>query len=206
MIKALRNAKYYYLLCLTFILIGWQFLLIIDRGDATVFFNSGNFILADNVLKYLTWLGEWVGAFLVLILLLKAGKRAVVVFAVASLLSFGISQLLKHTVFNDVGRPAMSMDDIREVDGVPLHKSHSFPSGHTTSAFCVFTLLALYRSSKWWQFLSAFLAVSVGISRMYLGQHYLIDVVAGACLGMVVATFTYVWLNDRFGLQQEQTL
>jgi len=45
-------------------------------------------------------------------------------------------------------------------------------------------------------FLGAMLAVLVGISRMYLGQHYLSDVVTGAIIGL----FTSVWVVYFYAL------
>ena len=68
-------------------------------------------------------------------------------------------------------------------------RSFSFPSGHTTGATITFGLLsyyALHLLSLPLGFLclaiSAFLIVSIGISRVYLGAHYPTDVAMGALL------------------------
>lgn len=60
----------------------------------------------------------------------------------------------------------------------------SFPSGHSSLAFSTATSLALdYK--KWYVVVPAYLwAGSVGYSRMYLGEHYPSDVLAGAILGI----------------------
>lgn len=60
---------------------------------------------------------------------------------------------------------------------------HSFPSGHTSTAFSTATALsAAY--SKWYVVAPSLLwAGTVGYSRMYLGVHYPTDVGAGAILG-----------------------
>ncbi len=59
----------------------------------------------------------------------------------------------------------------------------SFPSGHTSSAFCTATSLAL-RYPKWYVIVPSYLfATSVGWARMYQGVHYPSDVLAGAFVG-----------------------
>jgi len=59
----------------------------------------------------------------------------------------------------------------------------SFPSGHTTSAFCTATSIAL-RYRKWYFVAPAYLfAASVAWARMYQGVHYPTDVLAGAVIG-----------------------
>ncbi len=71
------------------------------------------------------------------------------------------------------------------------HTNFSFPSGHATSAFIFYGLIAylLYKSSipaalKY--SLAAFsiiLAILIGFSRIYLRVHYPTDVLAGFCIG-----------------------
>lgn len=59
----------------------------------------------------------------------------------------------------------------------------SFPSGHTTVAFSMATVLA-YQIDTWWSYpLFYSLALGTGATRMYLDQHWLSDVVFGAALG-----------------------
>lgn len=62
----------------------------------------------------------------------------------------------------------------------------SFPSGHTSQAFFLATLLVqLYHVSLGVVILLYIVAVAVGITRMYVGAHYPRDVLAGAILGTV---------------------
>lgn len=68
----------------------------------------------------------------------------------------------------------------------------SFPSGHTSSAFCTATSLAL-RYRKWYVVVPSYLfATSVAWARMYQGVHYPSDVLAGALVGA-----TSAWLGHK---------
>lgn len=67
----------------------------------------------------------------------------------------------------------------------------SFPSGHTSSAFCTATSLAL-RYRKWYVIAPVYIyAASVGWARMYQGVHYPTDVLAGAIVGAGCAWLGY---------------
>jgi membrane-associated phospholipid phosphatase len=60
----------------------------------------------------------------------------------------------------------------------------SFPSGHTSQAFFMATLLAGYfHIGVWAMCLLYAIALLVGITRIYVGAHYPRDVLAGAILG-----------------------
>ena len=72
-----------------------------------------------------------------------------------------------------------------------LQSDPSFPSGHTSYAFATATTLSL-QYKKWYVSLPAFCwAGTVGISRMYLGEHYPTDVLAGALCGAGSAWLSY---------------
>ena len=61
----------------------------------------------------------------------------------------------------------------------------SFPSGHTITAFAVAVSLSMFYPSLAIGLL--FCAVSVALSRILLGMHFLSDVLAGACIGALLA-------------------
>jgi len=57
----------------------------------------------------------------------------------------------------------------------------SFPSGHTMTAFSIALVVSYFYPTLEWPLY--FLAVSIGLSRVVLGMHFLSDVLAGAVLG-----------------------
>lgn len=66
-------------------------------------------------------------------------------------------------------------------------RNYSFPSGHTTVAFTIATVLS-YRIDKWWAYASLYsLATSTAIARIYLDKHWASDVLMGAGIGTVSA-------------------
>jgi membrane-associated phospholipid phosphatase len=68
---------------------------------------------------------------------------------------------------------------------------YSFPSGHTSSAFCTATSLSLL-FPKWYVIVPSYLyAATVGYARMYQGVHYPSDVIAGAIIGAGSAWLAY---------------
>jgi undecaprenyl-diphosphatase len=84
--------------------------------------------------------------------------------------------------------------------------THGFPSGHTITAVVSYFFLAyLFAANvkslfwKWVIVISAILMVLlIGYSRLYLGDHYLTDVVAGYAVGLIWAGLAYTTLELIF--------
>jgi membrane-associated phospholipid phosphatase len=79
----------------------------------------------------------------------------------------------------------------------------SFPSGHTMSAFGLCSLLALLAGpQRRWTLVLALLAIAIGVSRIFLVQHFLVDVLGGALLGMLVSGLVWRWNQTPYMQQQ----
>jgi len=107
-----------------------------------------------------------------------------------------MAQVLKH-LFR-APRPKEIIDSklyTSFFDGIMGGGWDSFPSGHSTSVFALATILALHVNKKGWGLFFLMMAALVGYSRIYLGQHFLQDIVAGALLGTASAITVYTCVN-----------
>ena len=84
------------------------------------------------------------------------------------------------------------------IDGVTHTGFSSFPSGHSTSIFALATLLALFEKNKKWNIGYLLGAVAVGYSRIYLGQHFLGDVLVGSFIGVSLAILVHWLFIEKF--------
>lgn len=100
----------------------------------------------------------------------------------ASIIAGGIiTPLLKFAVGRVRPNMATSTFEFR-----PFRGNESFPSGHTTQAFAVASVIAAHYDQWWVQGVAYGLAGMVGYSRIEQNAHYTSDVVAGAIIGTVV--------------------
>ncbi len=108
------------------------------------------------------------------------------------------TNILKRHIFLGVSRPLLKLcytDFTRWIDGVELNWHRSFPSGHTMTIFAVCVVLAYLFNRRGLTVFFFVLAVLVGVSRMYLLQHFLIDVTAGAVLGLIASGLALLIVN-----------
>lgn len=76
---------------------------------------------------------------------------------------------------------------------------YGFPSGHATAATAIYGAAALvvdYRTRRWRAGAAAVVVALVGFSRVVLGVHYLVDVLAGVVVGSAVLALA-AYAGDR---------
>jgi membrane-associated phospholipid phosphatase len=184
------NATFLWLYSLFFLAVGVG--QILYRQDIIILaINQYHHPLADVFFKYVTYLGDGIFCIGLGLVCLYWSKRRGIALIASYIFSGLIAQLIKNFIFPSQPRPAQyfehSMAKIHTVAGVDLAHWHSFPSGHTTSAFALFGLLAFFTQNQRLKIVYLLLAVAVGYSRMYLFQHFLVDVTVGSLLGLMVA-------------------
>jgi len=109
-------------------------------------------------------------------------------------------------VFPDELRPfslEMQRLVVHKVKNVTLLEQHSFPSGHTSTAFTMALLLSSVMSNRLWAYLLPMLAFFVGYSRIYLAQHFPTDVCAGIIIGLLTSYLSlliYEWWRNKYGI------
>jgi 4-amino-4-deoxy-L-arabinose transferase-like glycosyltransferase len=152
--------------------------------------NGLNHPFFDTVFYLITYLGS--GLILIpIVLVLYAIRKEKILPVVTSYLLLSIAvQVIKY--FWNFPRPAALFDNIHIV-GETL-KAASFPSGHTATAFMLFYVLTKGKSIP----LKTFLmipALAVGYSRIYIGAHFPIDVLAGGIIGYLSGYFSVKYIG-----------
>jgi len=114
------------------------------------------------------------------------------------LLTAGLSWLGSDVIKRVIQRPR---PDQSVLEHPLIHEvSASYPSGHTAFVAALgFALVVLLRRSRWrlvWMIVAALCAVTVGLTRIYLGVHYPTDVAASivyAAGSVIVITAAWKW-------------
>jgi undecaprenyl-diphosphatase len=141
----------------------------------------------------ITWLGSASLWLLILTGCIIAGKwrKIAIVLFIVIIFNMTVNEDIKEIVQRI--RPGDVV-----VGGYLVPHSFSFPSGHTQTAFAIATVLSAFLPRRY-NIITYLLAAAVGISRIYLGVHYLTDVLAGAATGAIIGVVAICALN-RLGL------
>jgi len=178
-----------------FFIVGLIFLLAEGKAAAFVALNPYHRSALDTFFVYVTFMGDGLFAVLVFTLLLLMRRWAQ---ASQLMISFLLSALLAQILKNVFSMPRPKQffapgQYAYFIDGITHTGFASFPSGHSTSVFALATTLALLEKNKKTNVAYLLGAIAVGYSRIYLGQHFLNDVLMGASIGMLVSVLIH-WL------------
>src|SRR5690606_13280024 len=175
----------------------------ISQLDASLllYINQFSTPLLDSLFLFITNLGGFVAvsAAVVLIALYLIIKRQYVKsgFIVASVGGAAILNIALKSIF-ERPRPDLWEQLVNE-------QSYSFPSGHAMASLALAASAVLLLWQTRWRMpaviLGSVYVLLVGFSRMYLGVHYLTDVLAGWVISLAWAGLVY-WLvgshRDRY--------
>ncbi len=178
------------------LLTGGFFLFGYSKESIHLAINAQHYPWADTLFNYWTYLGEGWLFTLAIPLALFISWRAALQFSITGLFTLGVTGLFKNVLYKGEPRPIEYFNGIAElnlVDGVNMAHWNSFPSGHTMAAFSIWFALAMILKKKGLSFIFFIVAFGVGYSRMYLNQHFLVDVVAGAGMGIACAGLAW-WI------------
>ena len=182
------------------LLVAAVLLIIYPKAQLHIFSNQVHTPFLDVFFKYLTHLGDGVLIAVLFLMLLFVKYRYALAFLSGALTASLFINLIKKVLLHDVYRPSKYFElyetyQLHFVDGVKLHAFQSFPSGHTTTAFNLFFMLALLVDNRWLKTLFLAIATVVAYSRVYLSQHFLIDIVVGSVFGVVTILFAYYFFS-----------
>ncbi len=164
-------------------------------------YDGGRYI--DKFFAIITTGGEvipWVAALIfILILRIDLIWLLVACFVISTIFVQGIKNILPEQP-----RPTKAISNlqlIHTVEGVELYKAHSFPSGHTSAAFTVFFIACLSIEKRWIIPIGIIYASLVGYSRIYLAEHFPVDV--GGGMLFAIATI-FICLKFWEGARKEK--
>ncbi len=142
----------------------------------------------DFFFKYTTHLGDGIMFGVLILIFFFVKRKMALVFLTSGILTLVMTHFFKKIIFKGVPRPvgALGEESLYLVKGVKMAYWNTFPSGHTITAFAIFTILCLYFRKSTLQYLWLGLALVAGISRVYLSQHFWVDVFVGSIIGIFI--------------------
>jgi membrane-associated phospholipid phosphatase len=186
--KVLKNNLFFLIPYMIILLASGFIMVIYSKPDIHIWLNSCNSGFSDWVFSHVTFLGDGIFVICIAVLLVFSSLRSSVFLLTAYLSTGLVVQILKRFVFSDYQRPVKYFHDtvqLHLVEGVRLLNGHSFPSGHSASAFALFLSLAIISRNRYIQVICFILACTVAYSRVYLSQHFLVDIFAGSLIGVI---------------------
>ena len=111
-----------------------------------------------------------------------------------AVMAMGIGVVINEYIIKNIFvriRPFEFYDCISTIDTTA--DGFSFPSSHTLVAFSFITVIILSTNNTKYQKALIVFAVLVGISRIYLGVHFPLDIIAGALFGILLG-----WLSSKY--------
>lgn len=216
----LSNNSVFMALCLILLVALGLALAYIPKGDLHLLLCERHTPARDIFYRYYTHVGEWF-PYVLCVALLLFGRIGDGVFASAAMILSALStQLFKHII--NAPRPVIwfsqNYPDIQLplVEGVKMNHWYSFPSGHTTSFFALAFVASIIATKKLsninyplsflLQILLFLFAALGAYSRIYLSQHFAMDVLGGIVVGTLITILCYAvlyryedkkWFNYR---------
>ena len=185
--------------------VGLVILIIWGYEGSFLLLNSYHTPFLDKIMPHTTHIGQgiWLGAILALIWA-KKNPALVISLIFGLLLSLLVVVCCKQLLFDDWYRPKY----IFKVQNVPIHYValrdlyyFSFPSGHSVGGTLVmgFWAYELGKRSKYFAAVLGLIALVVVYTRLYIGVHFLGDVLVGSIIGAGILWGLLTYLYPRLG-------
>ena len=188
----------------------WDTILTLDT-EIFLAINGAHTAFLDFVMYWASDRAVWAPfyAFLIYLLFLHYKKRAWIL-VLMTLLLIAISDQTSVHLFKDVVQRLRPCHDPSLAELVRLPRGHcggqfGFVSSHATNAFAlaVFVGYLLGRKIRYFMVVMLAWATLVSYSRMYMGTHYPLDVLAGAAWGSLLAWGMITWSRGGRGLNSD---
>lgn len=200
--------KNYFSYCLyAFLLVGLIPLTVLSKPFFNLLVNEhiASDLLDPFFIVYSQVFEGWCVVIIALILIFVS-KKKLLMFVVAGLLCSAITLLLKDIIIGNTPRPTkfLPLDSFKHLlaDISIYEKQYSFPSGHSTLAFSLMALFSASARKNIWCVIFFFVALFAAFSRIYLLQHFFVDIYAGACIGTAISVFVLFLFNNVFHISE----
>ncbi|MBZ4657896.1 MAG: hypothetical protein JG771_1032 [Methermicoccus sp.] len=170
--------------------------------------NGSDSPFLDNLMWTYTRPIVWLPLFLFLIFMMfyKTPYKEAILTLVLFLLVFGISDFVSSSIFKPLFhrfRPTHYPGFEQYIDIVRNYRGgmYGFVSGHACTSFGIATFISLLFRNKWVTITSILWAPINSYSRIYLGVHFISDIVAGAIVGAMIAFLffeLYKWVRRKY--------
>jgi len=196
----MRKYSAFYIPYLVFVLTLVVLIVCNEKANLHLWIISFNSPFADVFFRYFTFVGDWIPYATVAGLLFYKYRMAI--FVLVSQLATGLVSIIIKQTWNEP-RPVLYFKEhfpniqLHQIAGEHMHSSHSFPSGHTITAFSFFLALSFFTKRPSLHFLYFISALLVGYSRVYLSQHFAIDVLAGSFIGVSVTMLCKYYFDKK---------
>lgn len=181
-------------------------LVLTAHGDVVLWFNERHTPFFDTFFKYWTYLGDGVLLGVLGLGLLLTNYYRFLTFMIAVALQTVYVHIFKQWLSAGEPRPktffADQIDTLNFVEGVTVRGYDSFPSGHTASGFVLFFFVILLVKNQALRIVCFFTAVLVGLSRIYLIQHFARDVYVGSLFGVLAVVLAVFLMRKQVGNQK----
>jgi membrane-associated phospholipid phosphatase len=186
----------YFLLLLIAIFV-WIFY---SKPDGFILLNPYHSKFLNVLFIGITLIGDGIFSVVLSIILFFFNKKFLALMIFSSFAISGIvTQVLKF--FISEARPGLFLSQTNYpylIENVTLHNFHSFPSGHSTSAFALVAILSFAIKNKNYSILFIIIGALVGYSRIYLGQHFITDVAVGSIIGVLFSIICWMYFEKYF--------
>ena len=133
----------------------------------------------------------WLGIFLYIVIFEEKRNKTFIIYFFAS---FIIAFLSVAMIKNITSRPRPFAANFQPIP-INYPTDYSFPSGHATISFASATLLSVFDKKRKKYFY--LIAVLIAFSRVYLGYHYVSDVIVGSLLGWLISSIVLLKLKRK---------
>lgn len=179
----------------------FSFSYIFGRDTLFLWFNTNLGAFADTFFSYFTYMAAgwiWIPYLILVVGIFKKDGLFIIICTIISTL---FTQIPKQIIWPHANRPLASgidLSKIHTVAGVEVYSYNSFPSGHTATAFTLFLITVYLFPNKKVLLAGGLYALICGYSRIYLGQHFPLDIAGGIIAAVLSVALSIIIRKNLF--------